>query len=115
MLLRGSCHCGNVAYEVEGDIQEAFSCNCSMCSRRGGLLWFVPIEKFRLLRGEGDLTTYTFNKHVIQHRFCSNCGIQSFSVGKNQRGEGMAAINIRCLEGVDLKAIPVKEFDGRAL
>ena len=42
MQYHGSCHCGNVAYEVEGEIKEAYSCNCSLCSRRGGLLWFAP-------------------------------------------------------------------------
>ena len=52
MQYRGSCHCGKVAYEVEGEISEAFSCNCSLCSRRGGLLWFAPREKFTLLHGE---------------------------------------------------------------
>jgi len=31
MQYRGSCHCGKVAYEVEGEIKEAMSCNCSMC------------------------------------------------------------------------------------
>ena len=50
MKYRGSCHCGKVAYEVEGEIQETYSCNCSICSRRGSLLWFAPREKFRLLR-----------------------------------------------------------------
>ncbi len=114
MQYRGSCHCGKVAYEVEGDIQEAYSCNCSLCSRRGSLLWFAPREKFRLLSGEPDLTTYTFNKHVIQHRFCKNCGIQSFAWGKDRAGNAMAAINIRCLENFEFDRVPVKQVDGRS-
>ena len=47
MKYRGSCHCGNVAYEVEGEIDKAIACNCSMCQRKGSLLWFAPIEKFQ--------------------------------------------------------------------
>jgi hypothetical protein len=27
----------------------------------------------------------------------------------------MAAINIRCIEGIDLEAIPVHHYDGRSL
>jgi hypothetical protein len=27
----------------------------------------------------------------------------------------MAAINIRCLEGIDLESVPVQHFDGRSL
>jgi hypothetical protein len=113
MQYRGSCHCGKVAYEVEGEIKEAYSCNCSLCTRRGSLLWFTPREKFRLLRGADDLTTYTFNKHVIQHRFCRTCGIQSFAWGKDPRGNEMAAINLRCLEDFEFENLPVTKVDGR--
>ena len=35
--------------------------------------------------------------------------------GKDPKGQAMAAINIRCLEGIDLSAIPVRNFDGRSL
>ena len=36
MKYQGSCHC--VAFEVEGEIKSAMSCNCSMCQRKGSLL-----------------------------------------------------------------------------
>ena len=114
MQYRGSCHCGKVAYDVEGEIKEAYSCNCSRCARRGSLLWFVPRDKFNLRRGDADLTTYTFNKHVIQHQFCRHCGIQSFALGKDPRGNLMAAINIRCLEDFAFENVPVQHIDGKA-
>jgi hypothetical protein len=115
MKYRGSCHCGRVAFEVEGDIGTAVSCNCSMCQRKGSLLWFVPRGQLTLQTPESDLSTYTFNKHAIQHRFCAHCGIHPFGEGNDPKGEAMAAINIRCLEGIDLATIPVHEYDGRAL
>jgi hypothetical protein len=114
MQYRGSCHCGKVAYEVEGEVKEAYSCNCSLCSRRGSLLWFVPRDKFKLQRGDGDLTTYTFNKHVIQHQFCKHCGVQSFALGQDRSGNLMAAINIRCLEDFAFDKVPVQHIDGKA-
>jgi hypothetical protein len=61
------------------------------------------------------LSTYTFNKHVIRHRFCPTCGIHPYGEGVDPTGNLMAAINIRCLEDVDLAAIPVQNFDGRAM
>jgi len=115
MKYHGSCHCGKVAYDVDTEIAEAYSCNCSICSRRGSLLWFVPRANFTLLSGEGDLTNYTFNKHVIQHKFCKHCGIQSFALGKDPKGNEMAAINLRCLDGFEFDKLPVKHFDGRSL
>ena len=114
MTHKGSCHCGRVAYEVEGTIDGAMSCNCSMCQRRGSLLWFVPREKMRLTTPESNASTYTFNKHVIQHRFCPKCGIHPYGEGKDAKGNATAAINIRCIEGIDLESVPVQHFDGRA-
>jgi hypothetical protein len=114
MQYRGSCHCGKVAYEVEGEIQETFSCNCSLCGKRGGLLWFAPRDKFKLLSGQDDLTTYTFNKNVIKHQFCKHCGIQSFALGQAPRCNKMAAINIRCIDGLEYDKVPFKHVDGRS-
>jgi hypothetical protein len=114
MIYQGSCHCGKIAFEVEGDLTGAMACNCSICTRKGSLLWFLPRDKMKLLTPESDLATYTFNKHAIQHRFCQTCGIHPFGEGIDPQGNHMVAINIRCLEGVDLDRIPVKYFNGRA-
>jgi len=112
----GGCQCGKVHYEVQLDIGELIACNCSRCGRLGSLLAFAPIEQFRLLSGDEDLTSYEFNKHMIRHKFCSTCGIQSFAIGTNPRtGAKLAAINVRCLEGVDADAFKVRKVDGRSL
>lgn len=111
----GSCHCGSVAFEVEGEIDSALSCNCTMCGRRGSLLWFVPRASLRLTTPESTAATYTFNKHLIQHRFCPTCGIHPYGEGTAPDGHAMAAINLRCVDGIDLDAIPVHRYDGRSL
>lgn len=115
MKYRGSCHCGQVAFEVEGEITGVISCNCSICQRKGSLMWFTPRDQLKLLTPEENASTYLFNKHVIHHRFCPKCGVHSYGEGVDPKGNRMAAINIRCLEGIDLNAIPVKHFDGRSL
>ncbi len=114
MDYRGSCHCGRIAFEVEGSLEEAMSCNCSMCQRKGSLLWFVPRDNLHVSTPEENASTYTFNKHVIKHRFCSVCGIHTYGEGVDPKGNRMAAVNIRCLKGVDLEEIPVTHFDGRS-
>ncbi len=112
---RGSCHCGRVAFEVEGEIDSALACNCSICLRKGSLLWFVPRERLKLLTPEDATTAYTFNKRAIQHRFCPVCGMHPYGEGVGPDGTAMAAVNLRCIEEIDLASIPVHEFDGRAL
>jgi hypothetical protein len=115
MKYTGSCHCGEVAFEVEGELTGALACNCSICSRKGSLLWFVPRDRLRVLTAEQDVATYTFNKQVIQHRFCQRCGIHPYGEGTDPKGHRIAAINIRCLEGIDLESVSIERFDGRSL
>lgn len=115
MIYKGRCHCGKVAFEVEGEINGAIACNCSICSRKGTLMWFVPREKLKLLTPESEMSTYTFNKHIIKHRFCPTCGIHPYGEGVGPNGNNMAAINIRCIEGIDLASVPVQNYDGLSL
>ena len=109
---KGSCHCGQVRYEVDGDFDKVIECNCSHCSRKGYLLWFVPRDKLRITAGEGTLSTYKFNKHVISHQFCPQCGCAPFGLGANPKGEPTAAINVRCIEGIDLTKLNRMSYDG---
>ena len=115
MTYQGSCHCGKVAYEVDGELQEAVECNCSNCSRRGYLLWFVPESQFRLKTPPVELSHYTFNTHRIKHYFCPTCGSATFGMGAGKDGKIMVAVNIRCLPDVDLAAVRRKPFDGKRL
>ncbi|HSX51462.1 MAG TPA: GFA family protein [Cellvibrio sp.] len=109
----GSCHCGNIRFEVEGTIDSALSCNCSICQRKGSLLWFAPMNAFTLLGDDENIGSYTFNKHVIQHKFCQICGVSPYAEGVDPAGNKVAAINIRCIEDIDLDAIPVHHYNGR--
>jgi hypothetical protein len=114
MTYKGSCHCGKIAFEVEGDIEQLMECNCSHCSRKGYLLWFVPREKLTLKTPERDLATYTFNKHVIKHHFCPTCGCAPLGLGKGAGGADTAAINARCLEGIEPSNFKIVKVDGRS-
>ncbi|MES2624849.1 MAG: GFA family protein [Pseudomonadota bacterium] len=109
----GSCHCGQIKFSVEGEFDSAIECNCSHCSRKGYLLWFVPRTQFTLTTPEEDVAAYTFNKHVIKHHFCPTCGCAPFGFGESN-GTKMAAINVRCLEGVELADVKRTPMDGRS-
>lgn len=111
----GGCHCGAVRYEAEADLSATMTCNCSHCEKMGFVLTFTPREKFRLLSGGDKLTEYRFNKREIQHLFCSVCGAHPFGYGAMPDGTEMAAINARCIDGVDLGQIEPRHIDGRSL
>lgn len=110
MIYRGSCHCGAVQFEVESTERiTCRDCNCSICSKSGFLHLVIPKSKFRLLQGEENLATYTFNTGVAQHKFCKTCGIKSFYIPRSNP-DGYD-VNVRCLEPQPQELV-IEPFDG---
>ncbi|HET7596621.1 MAG TPA: GFA family protein [Burkholderiales bacterium] len=114
MIYNGSCHCGQIAFEAEGELQKVIECNCSICSKRGTLHWPVSSENFRLLNSCSP-ATYTFNKHRVRHRFCPGCGCALYAERTEPSGKQLILVNARSLEGVDLSKVEIGHFDGRSL
>ncbi len=115
MHYRGSCHCGNIAFEVEGELEAVISCNCSLCQRRGSLLWAMPHENVRQLGSGNAVGTYTFGNRALLHRFCHICGIHPYAEDAASKDGRNAYINVRCLEGVEPDAVEHIPFDGRSV
>ena len=112
MIHHGSCHCGAVSIEVEAPVRlEAYECNCSICERVGFLHLIVPADRFRLLSGGDQLTTYTFNTGVAKHLFCKICGVKAFYVPRSNP-DGFS-VNVRCLDRSTIESVSVKPFDGK--
>ena len=111
----GSCHCGTVRYRVTMKLGKVMTCNCSICSKTGTMLAFVPMSQFELTAGQEALTDYQFGKKRIHHLFCKHCGIRSFARGVAPGGDEVAAVNVRCLDGIDIATLDVKSFDGKSL
>jgi hypothetical protein len=107
----GGCHCGRVRFRVTASLDRVTYCNCSICSKKGFLHLIVAREQFELLRGKEALTTYRFNTGVAQHTFCATCGIHPFYVPRSDPDK--IDVNVRCLDGVDLAALAIGQFDGR--
>lgn len=110
----GGCQCGAVNYEVDIDLANTITCNCSRCQRMGFVLAFAPLEQFQLRAGEEQLTEYLFNKKVIRHLFCSTCGVESFAYGKMPDGSATVAINVNCLSGVNPRELNSQHVDGKS-
>ena len=109
--LTGGCHCGAVRYAVETNLAMVIECNCSHCAKKGFVLTFAPADAFTLEQGEESLGDYFFNKRVIRHRFCKICGVESFAEGDGPDGP-TRAINLRCVEGLDLASLDIKPWNG---
>jgi hypothetical protein len=110
-IYEGGCHCGRVRFRVTADLDRVTNCNCSICTKKGFLHLIVARDQFELVSGNDDLTTYRFNTAVARHMFCKRCGVHPFYVPRSDPDK--IDVNVRCLDGIDLKAIEIKEFDGR--
>jgi hypothetical protein len=107
----GGCHCGRVRFEVMAPARiEVADCNCSLCRMSGYLHLIVPKERFKLLRGEDALSTYTFNSGVAKHFFCSTCGVKSFYIPRSHP-DGIS-VNARCVDQGSIESMTVQPFDG---
>ena len=98
-MIRGSCHCGAVRFEValsEG-LATAGRCDCSLCSRRGAVAVSAPLDGIRFIAGEDKLTLYQFGTKTAEHYFCSICGIYTHHRRRSDPNE--IGVNLACLEG----------------
>ena len=111
----GGCHCGAVKFRVTMKLEGAITCNCSICHKTGTALAFAPAAAFELLAGEDALTDYQFGRKRIHHLFCRRCGVRSFGRGTMPDGSAVVAVNVRCLDGVELDAVPQRRHDGRSV
>ena len=108
----GSCHCGRVRFRVRAELVGLTDCNCSICRMKGFIHLIVPADRFELVSGSEELTEYRFNTGIARHRFCRHCGIHPFYVPRSDPDK--VDVNVRCLAGVDLAALPVAHFDGQS-
>jgi hypothetical protein len=121
---QGSCHCGTVRFEVEAEIDHVRECDCSICLRRGALNFRVAREALRILTPLDAMTAYRWGSMTAEDYFCRKCGIMPFrrpgALTASERAAGHPefhgwAINVCCLEGVDLASLPRLRIEGSKL
>ena len=108
---QGSCHCGCVTFELDAILTQVIDCNCSLCRIRGALWHGATQQQLRVVKGESELELYQFNTKTAKHYFCRHCGIHPFC--RPRLDPNRWAVNVRCLEGVDLSSLKVLQFDGQ--
>lgn len=109
----GSCHCGAVRFEVNAEIEHVRVCDCSICRRRGALLFRVTDEQLNILTPLEDMALYQFHTRTAKDYFCKTCGILPFR--RPRTAPNLWSVNARCLEGIDLDALRVERQQGSKL
>ena len=74
-MVKGSCECKSVIFELDGTLKPSIACHCSQCRKTSGHYWSVTeieIEKFNLLKDSG-LKWYSSSEKA-KRGFCKECG-----------------------------------------
>jgi hypothetical protein len=89
-VIRGSCLCGGVRFELSEPFRRVSFCHCSLCRRHSGgpglLSGRVRREAFRLVAGEGLVRVHTPEGGSAK-AFCSACGSSLFGAAWPQGDE----------------------------
>jgi hypothetical protein len=111
--VEGACHCGAVRFSVGIDLEGAFRCNCSICSKTAATVAASEPSDFELRSGEAELAEYRFGSRALTRFFCKRCGIHCFARGRGPDGKEFVGINLNTLEDTELGDLRVIYFDGR--
>ena len=110
---KGSCHCGQVRFEVDADLDHVRVCDCSICRKRGALNFRVEAGDIRVLTPLSEMSLYQWHTKTAKDYFCPACGILPFR--RPRTAPNLWTVNVRCLDDVDLKALPVENVYGSKL
>ncbi len=95
------------------DLDHVRVCDCTLCRKRGALNHRVNDSDLRILTSLDDMTLYQWHTRTARDYFCASCGILPFR--RPRTAPEMWTVNVRCLDGVDLDAIPVSRVHGSRL
>ena len=86
-------------------------CNCSICSASGYLHLFIPHDRFTLMSGADQLTSYRFGTGEAEHLFCKICGVKSFYQPRSHPGSW--SVHLNCLDALKGLEPEISDFDGK--
>jgi hypothetical protein len=118
MLIAGSCHCGNVSFQLrwlpEPTEITARSCTCTFCTKHGGVWTSCPEGELTVsIRDPVRWSRYTFGTKTAEFHVCSQCGAVPV-VTSQIDGATYAVVNVNAFEGVDSSLVTraPATFDG---
>lgn len=117
-MLKGSCHCGAVAFEAPTPTEIA-RCNCTYCDRVGALWAYCAPEDFTLTNDPANLIEYAPNQGA--HSSCGTCGMVTHGRSPDwsdpdsepKPGAEKISYNVRMDVDFDRSAVKVVDLDGR--
>jgi hypothetical protein len=105
MLLKGKCHCGNIAFTLEWPENQpdipARRCNCTFCTKHGGVWTSHPGAQLSIVVRDADLLSkYAFGTESATFHVCARCGAVPI-VTSEIAHRLYAVVNVNTVEDLD--------------
>ena len=105
MLIRGKCHCGNIAFALDWRPEPteipARACSCTFCQKHGGVWTSCPTGALKVMVEDPQrVSRYAFGTKTAQFHICTGCGVVPV-VTCHIDGRLYAVVSVNAFEGVD--------------
>ena len=105
MLISGSCHCGNIAFELLWEPEPAEiparACSCSFCTKHGGVWTSCPAGRLTVVVADKqNVSRYAFGTKTAQFHICTRCGVVPL-VTSEIDGKLYAVVNVNAFQDID--------------
>jgi hypothetical protein len=105
MLIRGRCHCGNIEFSLRWEPGPsripARACDCSFCTRHGGVWTSHPDASLRIaLHDPARVSRYAFGTRTADFLVCAHCGVVPVAVSRIE-GRRYAVVNVNTFVGIE--------------
>jgi len=105
VLIGGSCHCGNISFELLWEPEPAEiparACTCSFCVKHGGVWTSCPAGTLIVsVADPANVSRYAFGTKTARFHVCTKCGVVPV-VTSDIDGKNYAVVSVNALEGVD--------------
>ena len=123
MVITGSCHCGDTAFKIEGELPTKLTrCTCSFCAKRGTLYAYFEPAQFSVTKQAQQDQVYRWHTKLVAHHFCGRCGCTTYSDSPDFKPNGdwdgetrRLGVNARLIDGIVAADMPFDEIDGKHL
>jgi hypothetical protein len=105
LLIRGSCHCGNIAFRFDWGTDPleipARACDCTFCVKHGGVWTSNPKGALEVaVRDRSRVTKYAFGTKTADFHICADCGAVPL-VTSEIEGRLYAVVSVNAFDNVD--------------
>ena len=105
MLIRGKCHCGNIAFSLTWDPDPkeipARVCDCTFCQKHGGVWTSNPAGALEVrIQDASRISKYTFGTETAEFQICARCGVVPL-VTSRVDDHLYAVVNVNAFDDID--------------